>query len=105
MFGDLFSWYMTSMGEFWGSSLRIGLPQILLVILVICWLRRKRCGKACGKKCCWIWSCGSCDEEEQSACCDWAGDCGCTCGLCCCQQGGGMDEDDEDHDDEDHEDE
>ena len=100
MFGDALSWYMTSMAEFWGSAFRIGLPQILLVILVICWLRKKGGAKGSGKGCCWSWSCGAGDEEEESACCDWAGDCGCTCGQCCCQQGGEVDADDEDHDDE-----
>ena len=101
MFGDAISWYMTSMAEFWGSAFRIGLPQILLVILVICWLRKRGGAKGCGKGCCWFWSCGSCGEEDESACADWTGDCGCTCGQCCCRQGGDMEaEVVEDHDDE-----
>ena len=86
MVGEFFSWYMTSLGEFWGSAIRIGLPQILLVVLLICWLRRKGCGKSCGKSCCWIWSCGSgsCGDESGNCCCATEG-CGCTCGKCCCQ--------------------
>ena len=46
MLGDFFSFYLTSLGEFWSSAIRIGLPQILLVILLICWLRRKGCCKS-----------------------------------------------------------
>ena len=89
MLGDFFSFYLTSLGEFWGSAIRIGLPQILLVILLICWLRRKGSGKSCSKSCCWIWSCGT---GGSSWCCpeDDSGDrasapCGCTCGGCRCQ--------------------
>ena len=95
MFGEAISWYMTSMAEFWGSAFRIGLPQILLIVLVICWLRRKGSGKECS----WLWSCKWCGEEEEDAD-GWAADCGCTCGHCCCRQGGDTDAGDEDHDDE-----
>ena len=87
MVGDFFSWYMTSLGEFWSSAIRIGLPQILLVVLLICWLRKRGCGKSCGKSCCWIWSCGSgssCGGDAGDCCCATEG-CGCTCGKCCCQ--------------------
>lgn len=78
--GDLFSWYATSLAEFWGSALRVGLPQILLVILLIYWLRRKGCGKAR----CRVWSCGCCEDGAERSCCEAPADCGCTCGLCCC---------------------
>ena len=98
MLSDFFGWYMTSVAEFWGSAIRIGFPQILLVVLLICWLRRKGCGKSCGKSCCWIWSCGSCDEDLASDCCS-TGDCGCTCGGCCCQRGPAEDAGDADTDD------
>lgn len=93
MFGDALSWYMTSLAEFWGSAIRIGLPQILLIILVICWLRKKGEAKSGGKGCCWLWSCGWSDEEEED--CDWAGGCECRCGRCCCERAGGTDGDDE----------
>ncbi|MDE2804908.1 MAG: hypothetical protein OXN18_07155 [Gemmatimonadota bacterium] len=82
MLGDFFSFYLTSLGEFWSSAIRIGLPQILLVILLICWLRRKGSGKSCSKSCCWIWSCGT---GGSSWCCPEDEGCGCTCGACWCQ--------------------
>ena len=49
MFGDALSWYLTSLAEFWGSAFRIGLLQIVLIILLICWLRKKGGGKAGGE--------------------------------------------------------
>ncbi|MCY3548216.1 MAG: hypothetical protein OXH51_14095 [Gemmatimonadetes bacterium] len=52
MLGDFFSFYVTSLVEFWSSAIRIGLVQILLVVLLICWLRRKGFGKCCWKSCC-----------------------------------------------------
>jgi len=93
MLGDFFSFYLTSLGEFWSSAIRIGLPQILLVILLICWLRRRGCGKSgsrsccwtskrCSKSCCWVWSCGT---GGGSWCCPEDEGCGCTCGGCYCQ--------------------
>ena len=85
MFGDLFSWYITSLAEFWGSAIRIGLPQILLVILLICWLRRKRCGESRGSACCRIRSCGRCGDGAERTCREAAAGCGCTRGLCCCR--------------------
>ena len=84
MLGDFFSFYFTSLGEFWSSAIRIGLPQILLVVLLICWIRRKGCGKSRSKSCCWIWSCGTGGDSCRWCCGD---DCGCTCGCCCCQTG------------------
>lgn len=78
------SWYLTSLAEFWGSAVRIGLPQILLVILLICWLRRKRCGSSCGRACCRIWSCGRPGDRAERTCCAAAAGCGCACGLSCC---------------------
>ncbi|MDE2871742.1 MAG: hypothetical protein OXQ94_08670 [Gemmatimonadota bacterium] len=78
MFGDLFSWYVTSLAEFWGSAIRIGLPQILLVILLICWLRRQRCGRSRGSACCRIWSCGRCGDKGDWTCCEASA--GYTCG-------------------------
>ncbi|MXV95559.1 MAG: hypothetical protein F4Y07_00110 [Gemmatimonadetes bacterium] len=92
-------WYLNSLAQFWGTAIRIGLPQILLVILLICWIRRKRCGKpaagSSGKSCCWMWTCG----------CD--GDCwfcrppesGCTCRWRCCEGAGPQDADEEEEED------
>ncbi|MDE2754544.1 MAG: hypothetical protein OXI83_18385 [Gemmatimonadota bacterium] len=55
-------WYLNSLAQFWGTAIRIGLPQILLVILLICWIRRRRCRRAAagsnGDSCCWAWTCG-----------------------------------------------
>ncbi len=84
MFGDALSWYLTSLAEFWGSAIRIGLPQILLIILVICWLRKKGRGEAWGDGCCRIWCCKRGGEEGESAWSDGEGDCGGTRG----RQGG-----------------
>lgn len=95
---SLIDWYLNSLAQFWGTAIRIGLPQILLVILLICWLRRKRCGKTAarssGKSCCWTWTCG-CDGDC------WfcrTPECGCTCGCCCCKDVGAQDAEDEDGD-------
>lgn len=65
MIGEFLSWYFNSLAEFWGTAIRIGLPQILLVILLVCWLRRRCCGKSGGKSCGWMWTCGSEDEDED----------------------------------------
>ena len=64
MLGDALSWYMTSLADFWGSAIRIGLLQILLIVLLIWWLRRKGAG-SCGEWCRRLWSCG---EDEESCC-------------------------------------
>lgn len=81
MLGDLIRWYLTSLAEFWGSAIRIGLPQILLVILLICWLRRKGCGRSFGRACCRIWSCGPCGGRGEPACCEASAD-ACGPGRC-----------------------
>ncbi len=93
---DFFSSYLTSLAEFWGTAIRIGLPQLVLVLLLICWIRRRRCGQAAGgdagKSCCATWSWGmGCGPS----CGCKAAACGCTCGCCCCQTGAaeGGDED------------
>ena len=99
MFGDALSWYLTSLAEFWGSAIRIGLPQILLIILVICWLRRKGGCKAWGKGCRWMWCCRRGGEEGECAWSDWDGDRGGTGGSCR-RQGGDTGGDDMDGDDE-----
>ena len=77
---DFVSWYFSSLAEFWGSAIRVGLPQILLVILLVCWLRRRRCGKG-RRSCCrgWSWGCG-----PRIRCCEP----GC-CEKCDCYGGGG----------------
>ena len=92
---DFISSYLTSLAEFWGTAIRIGLPQLLLVLLLICWIRRKRCARtaegASDKSCCGVWTWGTG--------CSWcqAAPCGCTCGGCRCQteeaQGGDEDGD------------
>lgn len=71
MLGDFFSLYLTSLGEFWISAIRIGLPQILLVVLLICWLRRRGCGKSRSKSC-WFccWCCGDASGRTSGGCFD-----------------------------------
>lgn len=96
MFGDALSWYMTSVAEFWGSAWRIGLPQILLIVLIICWLRRKGGSGGWGKGCCWTWCCKRDCDEEESGWSEWEGD----RGSRCCKQAGEADADDEGDDDE-----
>ncbi len=67
MLGELFGWYIASAGDFWSTVLRIGLPQILLLVLIICWLRRKKCGESDGGCCCcWIWSCRSACSRRKA---------------------------------------
>ncbi|MYA63096.1 MAG: hypothetical protein F4139_07245 [Gemmatimonadetes bacterium] len=87
MLGDALSWYMTSLAEFWGSAFRIGLPQILIIILLICWLRKKGGSKSWGKRCGWMWCCKWCGEDEEGACSDRDGGGGHTGGNRC-RQGG-----------------
>ena len=78
---EFVNWYLTSLAEFWSTAIRIGLPQLLLVILLICWIRRRRCGKPVGRSCCWMWSCGSGSDDSDSGGCQ-VPPCGCICGRC-----------------------
>lgn len=80
MLGDLFGWYLNSLAGFWGFALRIGLPQILLAIVLIAWLRRKGCFKGC----CRVWSCGWCGEDSRGD--RRAAPDGCCCGGPCCRR-------------------
>ena len=79
---EFFSWYFDALVGFWGTVLRLGLPQILLLILILMWLRRARCRKACGdsdeESCGWFWSGG----WGGRGCCRWG------CGYTCSQRGG-----------------
>lgn len=79
---SFFANYLYSLIEFWGSVFRIGLPQILLVVLVIWWLKRKRCGRDDGDDgCCGFWGFGT-----RYRCCRAQGPCcyerGCRPGAC-----------------------
>ena len=97
MIGEFFSWYFGALVDFWGTALRLGLPQIVLLVLILMWLRRARCrkcgdkrgDKSGGKSCCWTWSSGW--GERGGRCCCCRVECGCTCGRCCCQGGGSCD--------------
>jgi hypothetical protein len=82
MLGDLLSLYLTSLGEFWSSAIRIGLPQILLVVLLICWLRRRGCGKSRSKSC-WFccWCCGDVSGCTDGDCGDETDEAGSSCGA------------------------
>lgn len=101
MIGEFFSWYFEALVDFWGTALRLGLPQILLLILILMCLRRPRCRK-CGdksddKSCCWTWGRvrsrwpgrhgmrGRWGRWGWYCCC--RRECGCTCGKCCCNGG------------------
>lgn len=80
---SFFANYLYSLVEFWGSVFRIGLPQILLVVLVIWWLKRKRCGRDDGDDgCCGFWGFG----PRYRCCRAWSGPCcderGCRRGAC-----------------------
>lgn len=66
---DVINWYFNSVAEFWGMAIRIGLPQLLLVILLICWLRRRKCGESSAESC-WTWVCG---RDGGCCCCRTAG--------------------------------
>lgn len=81
MIGDFFSWYFDALVDFWGGVLRLGLPQIVLLILILMWLRRARCRKACDESdeesCGWFWSGG----WGGRGCCRWG------CGYTCRQRG------------------
>ena len=75
---SFFSGYFYSLAEFWSSAFRIGLPQILLIVLVVWWLKRKRCGQG-GDACDTVWSFGT-----RCGCCCCQGPC---CNDCCCRRG------------------
>lgn len=96
MIGDFFSWYFDALIGFWGTALRLGLPQIVLLVLIFMWLKGKGCRKSRGKSCCrdWSWgmgkwggSCCSWGADDDGGMCCWRsrGDCGRTCGQCCCK--------------------
>lgn len=55
----LFFNYLYSLAEFWSFVFRLGFPQILLIVLVIWWIKRKRCGQGSDDGCCGIWSFGT----------------------------------------------
>ncbi len=80
---SLIDWYLTSLADFWSSAIRIGLPQILLVMLLICWMRKRRCGRGadgcCGDWCSWMSSCG----RDDRGCCDHP-ECPRASKRCCC---------------------
>ncbi len=77
MIGEFLTWYIGALFDFWGTALRLGLPQILLLILILMWLRRARWRK-CGDRaddgsCCWTWGgargrWGCCCRRMQSCC-------------------------------------
>lgn len=79
MIGELFGSYLGALADFWGATLRLGLPHLVLLILILMWLRRGRCGKwRRGRSCCWAWRCGAgrwdgdCDEPAArgwDSCC------------------------------------
>ena len=66
--------YLTSLANFWSGVFRFGLTQILIVVLVIWWLRRKRCGERGDDSCCNIWSFGTlggCGGRRGPCCDNW----------------------------------
>lgn len=69
--------YFYSLLEFWRAAIHIGLPHILLLILLFCWLRKRRGGGDC----CWIFGTRAdtcCPDRccRREACDDSAGDAG-----------------------------
>lgn len=50
--------YLYSLAEFWSFVFRLGFPQILLIVLVIWWIKRRRCGQGSDDGCCGIWGFG-----------------------------------------------
>lgn len=76
MLSMFFEGYLYSLAAFWTSAVRIGLPHILLLVMLFCWLRRRKRG---GDGCCWSFGAGS-----AAGCCD----CDCCCGNCCCRRRG-----------------
>ena len=88
---DFVSWYFSSLAEFWGSAVRIGLPHILLVILLVCWLRRRKCGKVRDDSCRWIWSwgCGPRTRCCAPGCCENCECCGAWDEGCAPSEGAG----------------
>lgn len=94
MIGELFGTYLGALADFWGATLRLGLPHLVLLILILMWLRRGRCGKwRRGRSCCWAWRCGTGgwdgDSNESAA------------RGCCCQCGDAADEPEAEDGDED----
>lgn len=77
MLADILNWYLHSVSAFWGDVLRLGVLQILLVVLAFWWLGGQ--GRCCSGLSGWIgrWCAkGSTD----GGCC--AGEC---CVRCCCR--------------------
>ena len=79
MIGEFFSWYVGALADFWGTTLRLGLPQIVLLVIILMWLRRSSCRKRCdesdGETSCWTWgarggwgSCCCCRSQDGSEC-------------------------------------
>ena len=89
MIGDFFVGYFGALADFWGTTMRLGLPHLILLILILMWLRRGRCGKWRGKSCCWSWGCGSGGWDGDH---DDSPPCGCTCGACRWQPADAADE-------------
>ena len=69
---EIVNWYLESLTTFWGSALRIGLPQIILLALLVCWLRRKCCERSCwgmaGRYCCNPDACCTPDRSCRRSC-------------------------------------
>lgn len=88
MIGEFFSWYFGALVDFWGTALRLGLPQIVLLILILMWLRRARCRKcgdeSDGKSGCWTW--GGPRGRWGWGCC-----CRARCRQCCYNGGSACD--------------
>lgn len=72
--------YLRSLAEFWSFAFRLGLPQILLIVLVVWWLKRSRCGQ--DDDCCGVWTLGT-----RWGCCR-----GPRSNNCCCRQDAGCEE-------------
>lgn len=66
MLSTFIAGYFYSLAEFWRAAIHIGLPHILLVILLVCWLRRRWRD---GDSCCWSFGTRSADGCCANHCC------------------------------------
>lgn len=77
MLADILGWYLHAVSAVWGGFLRLGVLQILLVVLAVWWLGGR--GRCCCGPSGWIgrWCAKS---STDGGCC--AGEC---CVRCCCR--------------------
>ena len=77
MLADVVSWYLSAVSAFWGDFLRMGVLQILLVVLALWWIGGR--GRCCSGLSGWFgrWCAkgsadGGCCAEDCCVRCCWA---------------------------------